>query len=73
MRALDVDEVIVVYMAQEPAVPDGLVRSVAEQCPAPVRDHLHMRGTQIRGCTPGHVQGESWRWIGTKERKQAAA
>ena len=73
MRALDVDEVIVVYMAQEPAVPDGLVRGVAEQCPAPVRDHLHMRGTQIRGCTPGHVQGESWRWIGTKERKQAAA
>ena len=29
-RALDVDEVIVVYVAQEPAVPDGLVRGVAE-------------------------------------------
>ena len=73
MRALDVDEVIVVYVAQEPAVPDGLVRSVAEQCPAPVRVHLHMRSTQIRECTPGHDQSESWRWIGTKERQQAAA
>lgn len=73
VRALDVDEVIVVCMAQEPAVPDGLVRGVAEQCPAPVRVHLHMPGTQIRECTPGHDQSDSWRWIGTKERQQAAA
>ncbi|HBF26259.1 MAG TPA: hypothetical protein DDW61_00550, partial [Actinobacteria bacterium] len=31
VRALDVDEVIVVYVAQEPAVPDGLVRGVAQE------------------------------------------
>ena len=73
MRALDVDEVIVVHMAQEPAVPDGLVRGVAEQCLAPVRVHLHMRGTQIRECTPGLDHSESRRWNGTKERQQGAA
>ena len=73
VRGLDVDEVIVVYVVQEPAVPDGLVRGVAEQCPTPVRVHLHMRGAQIRECRPGHDHGESWRWICTKERQQAAA
>ena len=73
VRALDVDEVIVVYVAQEPAVPDGLVRGVAQECLAPVRLHLHMRGAQIRECRPGHDHGESWRWISTKERQQAAA
>ena len=73
VRALDVDEVIVVCVAQEPAVPDGLVRGVAQECPAPLRLHLHMRGAQIRECSPGHDHGESWRWISTKERQQAAA
>ena len=73
VRALDVDEVIVVYVVQEPAVPDGLVRALATDCPMPVRVHLHMRGARIRECTPGHHHGESWRWIGTKERQQAAA
>ncbi len=73
VRALDVDEVIVVYVAREPDVPDGLVRRVAEYCPVPVRVHLHMRGARIRECTPDHDHGESWRWIGTKERQQAAA
>ena len=73
VRALDVDEVIVVYVAREPVVPDGLVRGVAEHCPVSVRVHLHMRGARIGECTPGNDHGESWRWIGTKERQQAAA
>ena len=71
--ALDVDEVIVVYVAREPDVPDGLVRGVAEHCPVSVRVHLHMRGARIRECTPDHDHGASWGWIGTKERQQAAA
>ena len=73
VRALDVDEVIVVYVVQEPAVPDELVRALATDCPVPVRVHLHMRGAHIRECSTGHDHGESWRWIGTKERQQAAA
>ena len=73
VRALDVDEVIVVYVAREPVVPDGLVWGVAEHCPVSVRVHLHMRGARIGECTPGNDHGESWRWIGTKERQQAAA
>ena len=73
VRSLDVDEVIVVYVAQEPAAPGGLVQAVATHCPVPVRVHLHMRGARIRDCTPGSDYGESWRWIDTDERQQAAA
>jgi len=73
VHALDVDEVIVMYVTQEPAVSDELVRALATDCPVPVRVHLHMRGARIRDCTPGSGDCASWRWIGTYDRQQAAA